>query len=226
MDRVAATPMLEAREVQALGEDVFRVDAKADKDKVVIGGWESYGGRKPAEARWFSVELTRRTAPWAYLKGEPFRAIASLELMGVLTAVMVFAPEAEWRSSRGIAKVPAVTDNLGNTYTVQRFLSCKFPLSLLVMELSCQLGRFGLELDLSWAPRNQNQEADDLTNEVFEAFDEVRRRGSRSRWKSWSSWSWSGSWTRPRSWTPRSGRSRRPRRPRLVEDHRRSRGAP
>ena len=67
-------------------------------------------------------------------------------------------------------RVPAITDNLGNTHTVQSFLTSKFPLSLLVMELSCQLGMHRLELDLSWAPRDQNEEADALTNEDFEGF--------------------------------------------------------
>ena len=43
------------------------------------------------------------------------------------------------------------------------------------MELACQLERVGLELDLTWAPRNQNVEADALTNSEFQGFDEKKR---------------------------------------------------
>ena len=43
------------------------------------------------------------------------------------------------------------------------------------MELSAQLDLRGIELDLQWVPRWQNQEADDLTNERFDDFDERRR---------------------------------------------------
>lgn len=43
------------------------------------------------------------------------------------------------------------------------------------MELASQLDRRGIELDLQWVPRWQNQEADDLTNERFEDFDMANR---------------------------------------------------
>ena len=66
-----------------LGE-VYRMDAKAEGQTVVIGGWKSEGGCKTKDAAWFSLELTRKTAPWAFERGEPYRTIASLELMGTL----------------------------------------------------------------------------------------------------------------------------------------------
>ena len=50
-------------------------------------------------------------------------------------------------------------------------MSSKFPLSILVMELACQLDKYVVELDLAWAPRAQNQEADDLTNAKFDDLD-------------------------------------------------------
>ena len=43
------------------------------------------------------------------------------------------------------------------------------------MELATQLDRRGIELDLQWVPRWQNQEADDLTNERFDDFDGANR---------------------------------------------------
>ena len=43
------------------------------------------------------------------------------------------------------------------------------------MELAAQLEARGAELELNWAPRTHNQEADDLTNQKFEAFDPKHR---------------------------------------------------
>ena len=50
-------------------------------------------------------------------------------------------------------------------------MSCKYPLSIVVMELSVQLRKYDLDLDLGWVPRAQNTEADALTNEEFSGFD-------------------------------------------------------
>ena len=44
----------------------------------------------PFEARWFSVVLTKTSAPWAVSKGELFRTIAALELLGALFAFRLF----------------------------------------------------------------------------------------------------------------------------------------
>jgi len=65
-------------------QDYFRIDAKAEQDKIVIGGWETCMSKDTRRARWFSVKLGRKEIPWAYLKIEPFRSIATLELVGVL----------------------------------------------------------------------------------------------------------------------------------------------
>ena len=53
----------------------FKADAKAEGQLVVVGGWECRHGARPATARWFSVTLDKKTAPWAFGRGEPFRAI-------------------------------------------------------------------------------------------------------------------------------------------------------
>ena len=44
--------------------------------------------------------LTRKNAPWVFLKGEPFRNIAALELTAVLVAIMAFGKEARKRCGR------------------------------------------------------------------------------------------------------------------------------
>ena len=43
------------------------------------------------------------------------------------------------------------------------------------MELACQLDEANLELDLRWVPRLQNEEADALTNELFDGFSPENR---------------------------------------------------
>ena len=50
------------RRAQHIGE-VFRMDAKAEGDTVVIGGWRTAGTGKAADASWFSLQLTRSTVP-------------------------------------------------------------------------------------------------------------------------------------------------------------------
>ena len=155
--------------------DIFRVDAKAAGEEIVIGGWETWKRAVQAEARWFSFRLNRKNAAWAYLKGDPFRSIATLELIGVLAAVMVLAPGAEWAGGDAKVTLTALTDNLGNTHVLRKFGSSKYPLSIVAMELATQLDRRGLDLELQWVPRWQNQEADDLTNERFTDFEERNR---------------------------------------------------
>ena len=62
---VERSPMSPPKPLAMQVGEVFRVDAKAQGDQIVIGGWESLGG---ISARWFSVTLDRRSAPWAYAK--------------------------------------------------------------------------------------------------------------------------------------------------------------
>ena len=61
-----------AKRMEAEPTDVFRIDARAEGDKIVVGGWESYMNQDTSQARWFSIELNRRNAAWAYVKGDPF----------------------------------------------------------------------------------------------------------------------------------------------------------
>ena len=49
-------------------------------------------------------------------------------------------------------------------------MTSKFPSLVVVAELAEQLRRRGIELDLHWAPRDQNEAVDALTNEAFGEF--------------------------------------------------------
>ena len=163
--------------VSKTGKDIgvaFRADAKAEGQKVRIGGWECVGGVRTADARWFSVDLCKRTAPWAFTRGEPFRTIAALEMFATLMCIIAFGDK--WSAGdAGTLVLQGVTDNLGNTYTVSKLMTSKFPLVVILAELAVQLRRRGMGLKLQWAPREQNEEADALTNEEFGGFSPGRR---------------------------------------------------
>ena len=163
-----------ARPVGSLHEvrrELFRADAKAQGEVICIGGWAIQDGPDTHSCRWFSERLTRTNAPWAFLAGESFRAIASLELFATLVSLVLFKPTC----SKGSLKISAGTDNLGNTHLVARLMSTKFPLCAILMEVAAVLMEGNHDLQLEWLPRLQNQEADNLTNEIFHGFSMERR---------------------------------------------------
>eukprot|EP00435_Cladocopium_sp_Y103_P068305 s1179_g31.t1 len=88
---------------------------------------------------------------------------------------MVLGPNAEWRDLAGRLALTAFTDNQTNAYVLDRFMSTAFPASVILMELALQLQEKQLELDLQWIPREQNVEADALTNEDFTGFSKDKR---------------------------------------------------
>lgn len=149
---------------------LFRADARAADDGVVVGGWECKGGKPPGEARWFSVALNADNAPWLLCKGESFRVIAALELLASLISVVVFMPPGLPDDGAYGLSCSAETDNKGNSYAVRKMMSTAFPLNAMLMELSEQLEARQSWLDLAWVPRQQNLEADALTNGDFDAF--------------------------------------------------------
>ena len=64
----------------------------------------------------------------------------------------------------------AFTDNLGNEGLVVKNLTSKFPLYIILLELTEQLKHKNVHLDLVWIPREKNEAADDLTNFKFDRF--------------------------------------------------------
>eukprot|EP00435_Cladocopium_sp_Y103_P031679 s3830_g8.t1 len=154
------------------GDHYFRSDAKAEGETVVIGGWACCDSKDRNKCRWFSVRLDRRNAPWVFESGEPYRAIASLELLGTLASLVAFRVP---QGVTGAFCLSAGTDNLGNKHLVTRLLTTKFPLCIVLMQLAWVLHQKDLELRLDWVPRLQNREADALTNEDFTGFNKDLR---------------------------------------------------
>ena len=177
-DKLESRHMSGCKEIsQDMGE-VFRLDAAAKGQEVCVGGWLSAGGRPTKQAPWFSIELTRVNAPWAFARGEPFRTIASLELLGSLLSVMVLLPVDTFdRSapSSGLVTIGGFTDNQGNAFLVDKLMTTKYPLGVVLVELCHQLQLRNASLRAQWVPRLQNEEADALTNGDFRHFDLERR---------------------------------------------------
>ena len=141
-----------------------------------MGGWRSQGGTRTQDARRFSITLDRKNAKWAYARGEPFRSIAALEAVGILLGVILLTvPGDNIRPCGGMAKIRGFTDNRGNQFALTKLMSTKWPLTAIIMELSEQLCQRRMMLGVEWIPRDQNEEADALTNDDFSLFSPERR---------------------------------------------------
>ena len=104
----------------------------------------------------------------------PFRTIASLALFATLLCVVLFG--GSWPTgAAGAVRLQGLTDNLGNTFALTRLMSSKFPLVVILAELSAQMQARAMALNLEWAPRDQNEEADALTNGDFSLFGTRKR---------------------------------------------------
>ena len=80
---------------------------------------------------------------------------------------MVLLPENEWRKpegAEGLLTVGCATDNQGNAFLVDRLMTTKYPFGVILIELCHQLPLRQAVLRAQWVPRDQNEEADALTN--------------------------------------------------------------
>lgn len=154
-----------------LGE-LFRTDAKGAEDRVVIGGWECINGTPPARARWFSATLLPDDHPWLFERGHSSRTIAASEMLGTLVAIFLFCPVPSASApTRGLMKCGGATDNRGNMFVINKMLTTKLPLAAVLMQMAVMLSERNLWLEVGWLPREQNVEADSLTNDDFTSFD-------------------------------------------------------
>lgn len=148
----------------------FKADAKAEGEEVSIGGFEVRGNDNLKQCRWFAYRLNRAVAPWAYVKsGEAYRTIASLELFASLLCIMLFTGTDSAEGSSYMT-FSGASDNQGNTALIGKGMTSKFPLYLILMEISEQLAFRRINLDLQWQRRDLNQAADDLTNGLYDSF--------------------------------------------------------
>lgn len=159
---------------------LLRVDAKAEGDEVVIGGWlparDVKGDLNKWESKWFSVDLTRDNAPWAFENNKLFTKVAALELLATTVGIHVFGDGILGEGyCDGTVEFAGHTDSAVSAHVVSRGLSTTFPLCVVAMELSALLESRKARLDLHWIPRDVNEEADALTNKEFVGFDPGKR---------------------------------------------------
>ena len=120
------------------------------------------------------MTLDKESAPWAFRRGEPFRSSAALEWFGTLLCVLCFARAWPVAATR-MEKISGTIDIQGNRWILSRLMCTEFPLILILGVLATKLRERNLGLQLEWEPREQNEEADALTNGDFNAFDSKRR---------------------------------------------------
>ena len=120
----------------------------------------------------WSCRLLR--SPWAYERGDKFKAISGLELLATLLCLVVFGVLGRG-ASRGTVSLTASGDNRSNGFTLNKFATTKYPLGMVLIELAHQLRVQDVELDIAWRPREENIEADALTNHDCTAFDPAKR---------------------------------------------------
>ncbi len=146
----------------------FFTDAKAENGRAWVGGFlEIAPGR---QGPWFSLEVDKSWAPWAFSKSSPNKVIAALELLATLIAVKFWVPESGDRQNSRVA-IRGFTDNQSNEALVKKAMTTKYPSSLILLELAEELAAKKCDLNLTWIRRDLNQLADDLTNEKFDSFD-------------------------------------------------------
>ena len=96
-------------------------------------------------------------------------------MLASVVALKLFTCESDGRDRRSQALIGGETDNQGNPFATAKMLSTKFPLNIVLMQLSSLMETAGIYLNLKWVPREENVLADALTNEDFSAFTPNRR---------------------------------------------------
>ena len=167
------TFLVSALRPRRFGKEQFRTDAKCTDSFVVLAGWEL------DTKRWFSVRLGPREVPYLFKPGIGSQwASTSAELLASLLALHLFGWLDETRKRKSIeVYLIGGTDNRANEALTAKRSTTRWPLLAINMQLSSSLSRARLSLGLRWRPRDENTEADQLTNEVFTGFDDALRVG-------------------------------------------------
>ena len=120
-------------------------DARASDTDACLGGYLAVS-EDLKECQWFSIEVKESWAPWLNMKGgSPKRVIAALELMATLIAVKLSGRKVPGNLR---ARMRAYTDNRGNAFALVRGMSKKYPLTILLMDLSEEMKLLDFKLDL------------------------------------------------------------------------------
>ena len=155
----------------------FRTDAKCETGRVVIAGWSLQKGTCTKDSDWFALEILPAQAPWLFKSdGTSQWASTSAELLASYAALQVFGHlNFEDRRDHLRLVVNAGTDNRSTPSIQQKGLSNKWPVQAVHMQMVSRLHSCHKICRLQWRPREENVEADDLTNFRFEKFTAANR---------------------------------------------------
>ena len=160
-------------QVKPYSQQAFRTDAKCEKGRIVLGGWSLKRGLDTKTADWFALEIHPADCPWLFGgDGESKQHSTSAELLASYLALVIFGHLGEEKGQVTYRVIlDAGTDNKSAPQAQKKGHSTKWPLFGVLMQMVSMLARHNKLLRLSWRPREQNQEADDLTNLKFDGFD-------------------------------------------------------
>eukprot|EP00435_Cladocopium_sp_Y103_P075421 s2_g57.t1 len=163
----ADTFMVSTKRLKASSGECFRTDAKCADGYVVLGGWEL------SSRKWFSIRLLPEDAPYFFKEDNSSQwASTSAELMASYVALHTFGWLAPGKERKSVElPLAAGTDNKANESLSNKRATTIWPLMAVNMQLSSALARARLSLGLKWRPREENVEADQLTNEDYSSFD-------------------------------------------------------
>ena len=140
-------------------------DAGADKqaDHAWVGGWCSdVPNPDKSRVKWFQHRITPEGEPWAFTTGDPQRAIAALELFGLLLLVRAVLLCAAGSASH--TRILVASDNQGNVFSLLNDSTRRMPNAAILMEIVLTLHDHQVMLGPSHVKRDFNTWADELTH--------------------------------------------------------------
>ncbi|CAE7439728.1 MKK3, partial [Symbiodinium microadriaticum] len=145
-------------------------DASASDDgSAYVGGWlPNLASPSKSEVFWFHYQVTPEDHPWAFDKGCPKKRIATLEMFSTLVLAHFLMEKAPAFIPN--LRIPLVSDNQKNVYSLLNDKSKKMPTSVILMEILLQLHVHGMQLAPSHVKRDFNTWADELTHPDFQCF--------------------------------------------------------
>ncbi|OLP89218.1 hypothetical protein AK812_SmicGene29368 [Symbiodinium microadriaticum] len=145
-------------------------DASASDDgSAYVGGWLfNVASPNKSEVFWFHYQVTPEDHPWVFDKGCPKKRIAALEMFGTLVLAHFLMEKAPAFIPN--LRIPLVSDNQGNVYSLLNDKSKKMPTSVILMEILLQLHVHGMQLAPWHVKRDFNTWADELTHPDFHGF--------------------------------------------------------
>ena len=140
-------------------------DAGAGKqaDHAWVGGWcADEPNPDKSRVKWFQHRITPEGEPWAFTTGDPQRAIAALELFGLLLLVRAVLLCAAGSASH--TRILVASDNQGNVFSLLNDSTRRMPNAAILMEIVLTLHDHQVMLGPSHVKRDFNTWADELTH--------------------------------------------------------------